>query len=281
MSFLSGLPVVGGLFDHSDDDAINQLKQNQALFGNLALPQFADYKPEQYSVVGQYDPEKAQANTISEDPSVKTAQMNALNQLAGLSQTGLSDVDQAGYEKARQIGEQAAHSGLAAAMQNAQARGVGGSGLEFAMREMANQDAAGKAQDAALQQASDSARQRALYTQAFGNMAGNVRGQDFNANSANAGILNNFNMYNTGNANQAQQYNLNNAQGIANQNVTGANQAQQYNNQMKQQAYQDAYQKASGQAGANTATANGYAAQNAANASERNNNTKIAADALL
>lgn len=263
-NLMSGLPVIGGLFDDSQDEAMQQLLQNQKLYGGLQTPEFQDYKPV------SYDPTMAQATTISEDPSIKSAQLSALNKLAGLADTGLSAVDQQGFENARQLGNQISSSGTAAALQNAQARGVGGSGLEFAMREMAGQNAADRAQNAGLSQASQSAQQRALYNQAYGNSLSGLRSQDYQANAANTGILNNFNQYNTNAKNQAQQY-----------NVGQQNYAQQYNNNMKQQTFQDNLSKTSGMAGANTGMAQGYAAQNAANNDTRNKNTQLGAEALF
>lgn len=252
------IPLIGGLFDSSQQQAMDQLAKNQALYSGLQMPEFSDYKPT------EYDPTMAQANTISEDPSLKSAQMSALSKLAGLADTGLSAVDQQGFERARELGNQISNSGTAAALQNAQARGVGGSGLEFAMREMAGQNAAGRAQDAGLSQASQSAQQRALYNQAYGNALSGVRGQDFSANSANANILNNFNQYNTSAKNQAAQY-----------NVGQQNSAQQYNNGLRQQGYQDQLQKLAGMSGANNGMAQGYAAQDAANTAARNSNTQL------
>lgn len=279
-NFLSSIPVVGGLFDDSEQQALDQLAQNKDLFNAIQLPTLNDYKPEDYQVAGTYDPLQAQATTVSENPEDRSMQMAALNRMAGLADTGLSDVDNAGFERARSMANQISNSGTAAALQNAQARGVAGSGLEFALREQAGQDAATRAQQAGLDQAAASAQQRALYNQAFGNATSQMRAQDLQPQMANANILNQFAQYNTGAQNQAQQYNLQNAQDVANQNTTQANYAQQYNNQMAQQNFQNQMQKAGAQAGANTGMAQGYAAQNAANTDARNANTQLGASIL-
>lgn len=247
---LAGL--FGGMFG-GDDDAMNQLRANQQLYGSLQAPTFQNYNPV------AYNPQDATATQIQEDPSTRSAQQNVLNRMAGLANTGLSDVDNAGFERARELGNQMSNSGTQAAMQNAQARGVGGSGLEFAMREMAGQQGAQRAQDAGLQQAATSAQQRAMYNQAYGQGLQNLRGQDFNANSANANILNQFNAMNTQNRNQAQQY-----------NVGQQNYAQQYANDIKQRQYQDQLQRAAGMSNANSGVANQYNAQDAANQSALN-----------
>lgn len=277
---LSGVPVIGGAFDDSDQQAIDQLKQNQALYSNINTPDYQQYKPEDYTLAGSYDPEAANATTVSEDPALRSQQQSYLMKLAGLSDTGLSDVDAAGFANARNIADQISRSGTQAAVQNAQARGVGGSGLEFAMREQASQDAAGRAQQAGLDQAAQSAKQRALYDQAYGGALGGVRAQDFSANSANANILNQFNMANTQNRNQAQLYNLGQAQNISNANTTQHNSAQQYNNQLQQQMFNDQLEKANGQSGANSGVAKGYAAENASNTANRDANTGLLASIL-
>lgn len=266
---LADIPVIGGAFDNSSDQALSQYQNALNALKGVNLPDFQKYAPLLEQYMGNYDPSQAQASTIQENPDDRSTQLAALNKLSGLSNTGLSDVDNAGYENARNIGNQMLSSGNAAAIQNAQARGVGGSGLEFAMREMANQQGAQNAQQAGLQQAGQSAQMRALYNQAFGNMAGQVRGQDFNTAASNAGILNNFNMYNTGQANQAQLRNQNEMQGISNQNVGQQNYAQQYNNNLQQQQYQDAMGKAQAESGAYGNVAKGYYGNQAQNDNTR------------
>lgn len=271
---------IGGLFG-GGDDTMDLLKKNQQMYGDIKAPDFGSYTPGQYNYVGDYNPEAAQATTVTEDPTGRNAQVSAMMKMAGLAQNGLSDVDSLGYQNARNLASQISHSGTAAALNNAQSRGAGGSGMEFMMREQAAQDAAGQAQQAALQQAADSARQRAMYTQALGSQASQLRGQDYNAQANNANVLNQFAQYNTGAKNQAQQQNLANRQGIGNANVSNANAAQQYNNQMKQQTYQDQMQKAGAMSGANTDLGRGYAAQDAAGQSSMNSGFGALAHSLM
>lgn len=167
-----------------------------------------------------YNPDDIKYQTISEDPNLRQSQMDVLKKMSGLSTTGESDQDALGFLQARQLGDQSARAGSEAAMQNAAARGVSGSGLEFANREIANQDGAQRAQAAALQQAANSSRQRALYTSAYGSALGQERSQDLAANSANTDIINKFNAQNTTNKNQAQQYNQEGTRNTAQQNFS-------------------------------------------------------------
>lgn len=268
------LPMVGGYFDDTGDKIKEQMAQNQGLYGNLQVPTFNPYVPQQYQQVGQYDPTMAEASTVQQDPRLQQMQMQNLQKMSGLADTGLSAVDQAGYQQARNIGNETLRGGTEAALQNAQARGQAGTGMEFGMREMAAQQGSQNSQNAALKQASDAAQMRALYTQAFGGAAGGLSQQQFGQNATNAGILNQFNMANTQAKNQGQQYNLGVAQSTSDKNVGNANQAQQYNNQLSQQGFQDQLSKVNGQAGANTGMANAHAAQGAADASNRNEQLK-------
>jgi hypothetical protein len=277
---LSSIPLVGGFFDHSDDAAMDTLKNSRDIYGNIKLPEFQDYKPEDLKYLGDYSPELMRAEMIKEDPQLRSNQLGYLAKLSGLADTGLSQVDQQGYERARELGGQMAHSGSEAAMQNAAARGIAGSGMEFANREIANQEGANRAQQAGLAQASDSARNRMLYEQAYGQGLSGLRGQDFGVNSANTGILNQFNMANTNNQNQANLRNIDTRQGLSNQNVGQHNFAQQYNNNLKQMSFGDAMSRAGGMAGANQNIANGYYAQNAANTAQRNQYTNMLGQAV-
>jgi hypothetical protein len=230
-------------------------RQNQQLYGNIQLPdlQYQAYNPE------QVNPILAKATTISEDPTVRSAQLAALAKMSGLSDQGLSVEDQAAFGQAKAQAGQTLSNSAASALQNAQARGIGGSGLEFAMREMGAQNAAQNQQAANLQQAAASARNRVLANQAYSSALGQKRQQDYSANANNANILNQFNMANTGAMNNANYYNVGNQ-----------NQAQQYNqqnrNNVSQQNFNNQMTKANAQAGANNgyqqAVAAGQAAEN-------------------
>ena len=242
--------------DQGDLDAANGLAiQNRDLYNKVSLPNL-DWRDIEAL---QLNPELAQYQLIQDNPSLKADQAANLNQLKSLSETGLSDVDQAAFEKARQLGNQVAQGQSQAAIQDAQNRGVAGSGLEFAMREAAAQNGATRAQDAGLQQAASAAQQRALYNKAFGDQLAAVRAQDLGANSANAGIINQFNQANTNTKNQAQAANQANIQ-----NTRALNQNQR--NATKQQSFGNEMQKIGGQAGANNQMAQNYLADSSAKA---------------
>lgn len=278
---LTGLPVIGGMFDDSDERAMEILQQNRGLLDGVSLPEYENYIPEELQVSGEYNPENAIYQTISEDPRLRSSQLSVLDKLAGYADTGLSAEDEAAFARARNQAGQISRAGTQAALQNAQSRGVGGSGLEFAMREMASQGGVQAAQEAGLSQAQAAAKQRADYLSKYEDGLANMRGQDLTANKANSDIINQFNMANTNARNQSQQYNLGNRQEVMNQNVANRNDATKYRNTMAQQQFDNRMSKATGQMNANNGVAQGYYGQNAANTSERNANTQLGMMAIM
>jgi hypothetical protein len=263
--------MLGQLFGDDGGEAATKrnLSAARAAFEGIKLPELTwkDYAPE------LYQSESANYELSKEDPVVRSAQMSVLSKLAGLADQGLSDEDAAAFAKARSQGNQMSRAGTEAAIANAQARGVGGSGMEFAMREIANQQGAQRSQEAGLDQAAAAARQRAMYNQAYGQQLGQVRGQDAQANQANTDIINRFNSANT---QQRNQMNL--------ANTDMRNQAQQMNNQgrnnVQQQSFDNQLKRAAGISGGYRDQANADAAAGAARASERNQLIGIGAGAF-
>lgn len=262
-NFAAGRALFGGLFDNTDKKSREQIKGSQQLWNNLQTPdlKWTDYNPESFT------PDDAIYSQISQDPELRLKQLSALSKLEGLSNEGATPEDELALLRARQAGDQLAKAHSDAAINDAQVRGVAGSGQEFAMREAASQAAAQRAQEAAMQAAAQKAQQRQAYLQAYGNQLNQVRGQDFTQNQANTNIINDFNKANTQARNQAGQ-----------NNVNARNDAQQLNNQgrinTQQQNFNNQATKIGGQTGANLQMANAYAAQNASRTAARNQDMK-------
>lgn len=245
-----------GLFGPDNDSTqamLDQLAKNRGLYNQIDLPKYQQFTPE------KYDNESATAKMTSEDPVVKSKQLEALAQMQGLSNTGMNDADIASYAKAREMGDEMAHAKTGAVMQDAQARGVAGGGMEFALREQGNQDAARRAQDAALQQAGQASTNRANYLQSYAGQLGKVRQQDYDTNAANTNVLNQFNLANT------QQRNATN-----NANTGLDNSAFMYNQGLLDKNYQNQLGKTDRIAGINTRSGDVVAAQGEA-ANQRSN----------
>jgi hypothetical protein len=246
-----------GFFGTGNDDGWNEARRNNAenrnLYEQIALPEYDEYVP------GLYDAESYNHDEGGEDPMLKSKQMGNLNRLEQLANQGLSAEDEAGFAQARDIGAQQARSGTQAALANAEARGVAGGGMEFAMREMANQGGAQRSQAAGLEQAAAGARQRALQAQAYQSALGQNRDQDYRANSANTNIVNDFNSKNT------QQRNS-----IGNANVDQKNSAFQYNQGLKDKKFNNQLNQADRRAGMNDRASQLELAKNDQDAKQRN-----------
>ncbi len=212
-----------GLFGGGDkgfDAARRALDSNRQLYDAIDLPEYDEMVPELYNT------ESANYELTNEDPVVRSMQLQALAKMGDLSETGLSEMDQAGFARARSMGDQVARSKTDAAIGDAQVRGVAGGGQEFAMREQASQAAAQRAQEAALAQAQASAQQRQMALSAYANQVSGARDQNYRAGAANTDIINRFNQANTS---------ARNATGAA--NVGQKNEAWQYNQGLKDKNY--------------------------------------------
>lgn len=241
-NFLSTRAGIGGLFDDSEDKAIENYLKSQQAYENLAVPNIQ---------AENFTPEETQYQQINEDPQFKQMQIQQLNKMGVLADTGYSDADNAGFQQATGQANIAARQNRDAVLKNAEARGVANGGMQYALQEQGNQDAMNRAHQQSLQQASDSARQRALYNQSYGAQLGDVRNQDYRSAQDNAAITNQFNQLNTQNRNTANLGNINRRQDVTQQN------------------YQNQLSKLAGQSGANTQAGNAYSAQNASRASQR------------
>lgn len=264
-------------------------------FKDLNTPWIADQELQLQQLVQQgiLTPEDAQAalvgdsamNGITLDPALKEKQMASLQALQDLADGGgMTLTDQANLSKIQNQINTQSRGAREAILQNAQQRGLGGSGLELMSQMQNQQDAATRASQGGLDVAAQ-ARDRALEAMIQGGqMAGDVRNQDFNQKAQVAGAQDaiskfnaqnqqQINMANTAAHNNAQATNLQNKQDIANQNVGLQNTQQQYNKNLIQQNYDNEIKKRSGQAG--------IAQNNAANAGRDNQNQANANNQLI
>lgn len=125
---------------------------------------------------------------ISADPRYRAMQDQALAQLGSLSRSGLSLSDRANLADASMEMGQRARADRESIGQSFRARGLGGSGMEFAAQLQQQQSGANQASANARRVAGD-AQDRALRAlSAFGAMAGGLETRDYNrqADRANA-----------------------------------------------------------------------------------------------
>lgn len=251
-------------------------------YTDLVTPDVADMQLELEQLVqqGVITPEQAQAqlaersemNNISTDPKLKQAQMAALSGLQEISDGGgMTASDRAMLSQIKNEENAAARGQREAILQNAQARGMGGSGLEL-MSQMQNQQASATRNAQRDMDVAGLAQQRALDALIQGGqLGGQIQAQDFNqqaqiaqANDAiskfNAQNKQQTNLANVAANNAAQATNLQNKQAVADANVNNRNMQQQYNKDLIQKNFDNEIKKRGGQV--NTAT------QNAANAGQ-------------
>jgi len=210
-------------------------------------PEALLYNPEEYSYIEGSSPilyglpEEMQANLVGDSPEMRAMQMDSLGSLQERSEEGLSAKDQADFIRGRRRAGEMARGREGAIINNMQARGMSGSGIEAAMRMMASQEGANRLSESQADEAAANAmvREQALRDLLTGST--NVRSQDISLNATNADILNDFAMENSRRMNeiknarvdQKNRFNeneLNERRNIASQNTGLRNDAQYRNN---------------------------------------------------
>jgi len=270
-----------------------------SLINNVGVPNVEDMELQLQDLVlqGILSPEDAQAalagdsamGGITLDPALKQKQMASLAALQDLADNGgVTLTDQANLRKTMDQVNAEERGARDAIISNADARGMGGSGLALMSQMKNQQDAATRASNAGLDM---TAKARDMALQALiqgGTQAGNVRSQDFNEQSQiaqgqdaiskfNAANQQQTNLANTAARNNAQQMNLQAKQAIANTNTAQRNSSQQYNKELQQKNYENQMNKA--QTGANLLTGHAASSQAQSNA-DRENNQKLIGTAL-
>lgn len=229
---------------------------------------------------GEYNPLLEQAisggptsyEQISTDPRLAEAQMGALQSLQQMGEQGITDSDRA---MLNQITRQAAKQNQAKQgqiLQEMQARGVGGSGVELAARLRASQESTDRASQQADELAKMALERRLQSVAQAGTLGGNIRQQGFGEQEAIARARDVQNQFNVQNQRAVQSSNINEQnrallanlaekQRIADSNVGSRNTQQKYNKELLQQDYLNRLNLASAKSNALTGQANQLAQQ--------------------
>lgn len=267
--------VIGGAMganaaDKERNAAENARRAALSEYGGISLPDIEQQKLNLglLQQQGSYTPDLEQSlalgpsamEQVSTDPRLRQAQLQALEQISGVAQGGLTPADMAAIEQTRRTSEAQNQARQQAILQDMQQRGQGGSGAELIARLKGAQDVSDRASQANLETA-QMAQQRAL--QAMGqqaSLAGSIRGQEFGESSDVArarDLINQFNTQNQQNVGQrnvgakntAQQQNLGERQRVADTNVGLLNQQQMANKALQQQQLQNQLNLAAARAG--------------------------------
>jgi polyhydroxyalkanoate synthesis regulator phasin len=215
---------------------------------------------------GQLSPEQAQVflqdpsllQSMMLDPATRTAQMTSLGNLQEIvDEGGLSPVDRAKLSAIRSEVAQRERGDREAVLAQAQARGTGGSNLTLQSMLLGQQGAATRESQAGLDTAAQAYQNRLQAIKDVANLGGQIRGADFEQQSAVAraqDVINQFNTQqkqaveqsNVGTRNLAQEKNLAEQQRIADTNTAIRNQKAQADALAVQQAFNNAIARAGG-----------------------------------
>lgn len=222
-------PVVGGLLGGSkakrDAERAAALRA-QALgqYDSIDIPTFEEQllNLQTPDYVGDLIAQQEQAvdvgptamDDVSVDPRLQAMQMQALEQIAGRADAGLSEEALNELQQSQRATQGAAQAKQQQILQAMQQRGQGGSGAELAARLMAAQQAADSAGQQGREIAARSAQEDDAAMDALSRVAGGMRSQEFGEQSDVArarDILNQFKAQNT--------------QGVRSRNVSAQNTA--------------------------------------------------------
>lgn len=195
MAIAAGAQIVGGVVGNAmasgDRDAAKQAASDAyGMLANMGLPPDLSKKIilKEFQSAGELSPEMLQdinygvskAAQTEVNPELKKAQFNALHQLQARGKVGLTPEDRAALSESLSQSAQQTQGATQAILQNAQARGQGGSGNALANQLIASQQGGNRAAQQGLDigaRASQNALQAMLQS---GNLAGQMDQSEFN-----------------------------------------------------------------------------------------------------
>lgn len=282
-------PIVGGLIGNmmgSKDRKQQSAMMQKALqeLEAVGLPPDISKRVvmEEFQQVGILTPEleqdielaSSQVAGITEDPSVRQAQVDALNMLQERGRAGLGPEERAAFNQFRSEVQRDSEAKRQQVLTDMASRGMAGSGSELIASLQAGQSAADRASEEGDRLAA-AASQNALQAMVqSGQMAGTLRNADLDVANLKAGAADQFNLekFNQANmrqtrnvdrGNQAQQYNLGEKQRVADTNISQENTERQRMNQAELDVYNAKLDRAKAMSGQYQTQAN-FSGQNAA-----------------
>lgn len=186
-----------------------------------------EFSPQGYEYIGDYNPEditveSARASLADDSGEGKEAQLMALRRMLEDSDQSVASQQSLDRYQAMQDASQMANAREQSIRQDAMARGRIGSAQDMIARQQAAQAGANQNLNAGMQAAQMAALQRLAGTQAYGQLGGQVRGQDQGLAFRNQDAINQFNLANVGARNAASMANVTNRNQAAQMNRAGA-----------------------------------------------------------
>lgn len=165
--------LIGALVSSGQEDKANAIRQKLAAqFQDIPLPTI----------------DKAIAQKLPPDSADRYTKMTAATQAQGdvlqkymgeVNAQGETADDRAGYLRMQNEASGIANSAQGAVQRNMASRGLGGSGLSFALQQGGAQNAVNAANASGVKEASDARGRYMQALQGAGQLAGQIRGQDF------------------------------------------------------------------------------------------------------
>jgi hypothetical protein len=198
----------------------------------------------------EIDVQASEVSQIKEDPSLRGAQMEALNTLGQVSRGGLQAGDRQAYNELRASTQRDSEAKRQQILQQMQMQGQGGSGASLIAQLQSGQAAEDTASAQGDRLAAQASQNALAALSQRSNLAGNMRSQDMSAAEMRARAVDDRNRFlaensvarqrsNVGALNEAQQANLANKQRLSEMNISQGNTELQRQNQAKRDYWQD------------------------------------------
>lgn len=183
--------------------------QGDAVWRNVAAQPDIVYDPIAAERAALERVGKSNFEDLSSDPRLKADQMAALSALKELADNGgMTAQDRANLARIQSQVAQADRGRRDAILQNAHARGMSGGGQELLAQLQSSQAATDRSAQQGLDVAG-MAQQRALEAMMqSGQLAGNIRGQDWDEAARRAAAMDAINTFNTSQANDMSRFNV-------------------------------------------------------------------------
>ena len=230
--------------------AIKLQREQMERLNQIGLPELQEFILQSPELVGLLDAEELEDSDlkkIQEDPRLREAQMQALQQMQQLGEVGLTPEERAQRSEILRQGEAQEQARQKQILQGMAQRGSLDSGASLLAQLQSSAAAGADARRQSEQMAADVASRRRQALQQAGNAATPMSAEQFRRQSTSAQAQDAVNRFNAAQRANVNQMNLAARQGIENQRASIANQQAQVANMIAQQRYQNELSRATGQ----------------------------------
>lgn len=259
---IAGAQLVGGLLGQEEQRKGREQQERllRDYYARLAAIPLPDYEKMKISLaeLGTYTPEMEQMISIAPtameqvatDPRLAQTQLMNLETLQQIAQAGGFDPTmRADVSQFLRRQEQNVAAQQRAAQQQAEMRGMAGSGAALALQQMAAQSEANRAAEIGERLAAQAFQSRQQALRGATEMAGGIRGQEFGEKSAIAQARDRIAQFQANLAAEQQQRNIQARNVAQQQEIARKQQLAEYNKALIRQRYLDELAKTTGQAG--------------------------------